>query len=370
MSRIHYSKPSITSLEVEYATRAAETGWGERCYDCITEFEEKFKKHLGVEFAHATSSCTGALHLGYAAIGLQPDDEVIIGDINWLACAAAITYLGAKPIFVDVQPDSWCLDPKKVETAITSKTRAIVAVHVYGNLCEMNELREIADRHNLALIEDAAEAVGSIYHGKRAGSMGDFGVFSFHGTKTLTTGEGGMFVTNDQGLYEKVKTLNNHGRLPQTTKQFWADMIGYKYRMANVQAAIGCAQMERVDELVARKREIFLEYQRLFSGIKGVTMNPEPLGTTNGYWMPTLVFDREMNFNREKMLTKFKENNIDGRVFFWPLSWLPMFERTDKNPVAYDITERAINLPSYHDITQEEQKRVYEVVGTFIGKEW
>ncbi len=360
MNRIHYSKPSITALEVKYATQAAETGWGEKCYDCITDFEEKFKEHLGVKFAHATSSCTGALHLGYAALGLEAGDEVILGDINWLACASAITYLGAKPVFVDVLPDTWCVDPVKVEAAITPKTKAIVAVHLYGNLCEMNELRDIANRHNLYLIEDAAEAIGSIYHGERAGSMGDFGVFSFHGTKTLTTGEGGMFVTNNVDLYEKVKGLNNHGRLLGTTKQFWADVIGYKYRMANVQAAIGCAQMERIDELIARKREIFLEYQRLFAGMNGVSMNPEKPGTTN--WMPTLVFDRECNFDREKLLTRLKENNIDGRVFFWPLSWLPMFDRTDKNPVAYDITERAINLPSYHDITPDDQKRVVEVV--------
>jgi len=362
MNRIHYSKPSITSLEVGYATRAAQFGWGERCYDCITDFEESFKQHLGVKFTHATSSCTGALHLGYTAIGLQPDDEVIIGDINWLACAAAITYLGAKPVFVDVLPDTWCLDPVKVESSITSKTKAIVAVHVYGNLCEMNELRNIALRHNLFLIEDAAEAIGSVYHGKKAGSMGDFGVFSFHGTKTLTTGEGGMFVTDNPDLYEKVITLNNHGRSQRTSKQFWADTVGYKYRMANVQAAIGCAQMERVDELIAKRREIFLEYHRLFSGMKGVTMNPEKTGTTNGYWMPTLLFDCGTKFDREKLLAKFKENNIDGRVFFWPLSWLPMFERVETNPVAYDITERAINLPSYHDLTKEEQQRVYEVI--------
>ena len=361
-NRIYYTKPSITEREIVYATEAATVGWGDRCYEWIEKFEAAFKNHLGVQYAHATSSCTGATHLGLNAIGITSGDELIMGDINWIASASPITYLGAKPVFVDVLPDTWCLDPKKVEAAITPKTKAIMAVHIYGNLCEMNELQDIAKRHGLYLIEDAAEAIGSVYHGQRAGSMGDFGVFSFHGTKTLTTGEGGMFVTNNPDLYEKVKALNNHGRLPGTTKQFWADVIGYKYRMANVQAAIGCAQMERIDELVARKREIFLEYQRLFSGIKGLTMNPEKNGTTNDYWMPTLIFDREMNFNREKMLARFKENNIDGRVFFWPLSWLPMFERTDKNPIAYDITERAINLPSYHDITTEDQKRVFEVI--------
>ncbi|MCL2119747.1 MAG: DegT/DnrJ/EryC1/StrS family aminotransferase [Planctomycetaceae bacterium] len=366
MNKIHYSKPSITSLEVEYATRAAQIGWGERCYDCITDFEEKFKQHLGVKYAHATSSCTGALHMGYAAIGIKPGDEVILGDINWLACAAAITYLGAKPVFVDVLPDTWCLDPIQVEAAITPQTKAIVAVHLYGNLCEMNKLQVIAAGHNLVLVEDAAEAIGAVYHGKRAGSIGNFGVFSFHGTKTLTTGEGGMFVTNNGELYEKVVTLNNHGRPPQTSTQFWAEMIGYKYRMANVQAAIGCAQMERIEELIAKKREVFLEYQRLFADMPDITMNPEPAGTVNGHWMPAILFGKSYNFDREKLLTKFKENNIDGRCFFWPLSWLPMFDRVETNPVAYDITERAVNLPSYHDITEEEQKRVCDVIKSFI----
>ena len=151
IEKIHYTKPSITELEIEWATKAAATGWGERCYDCITDFEERFKQHLGVKYAHATSSCTGATHLGLAALGITTGDEVILADINWIAVASPITYLGAKPVFVDVLPDTWCLDPAKVEEAITPKTKAIVAVHVYGNLCDMRRLREIADRHGLWL---------------------------------------------------------------------------------------------------------------------------------------------------------------------------------------------------------------------------
>ena len=368
MNRIFYTKPSITELEVQRATEAATVGWGGRCYDYILEFEKQFCNHLGVRYAHATSSCTGATHLGLVALGITAEDEVILGDINWIATAAPVTYLGAKPVFVDVLPDTWCIDPEKIEEAITPRTKAIVAVHVYGNLCDMKRLREIANKHGLWLIEDAAEAIGSVYHGQKAGSLGDFGVFSFHGTKTITTGEGGMFVTNHEELFNKVKTLNNHGRSLQTTKQFWAETIGYKYRMSNIQAAIGCAQMGRIDELIAKKREIFMEYQRLFSGIQGMTMNPEKPGTTNGYWMPTIVFDKSLNFNRENLLKKFQENNIDGRVFFWPLSWLPMFERVETNPVAYDITERAINLPSYHDLTVEEQKQVRDVTIRVLGE--
>ena len=218
--RIHYTKPSITELEVRYATDAAANGWGEHCYDYINRFEEAFKAHLGVKFAIATSSCTGALHMGMAALGIGPDDEVIMADTNWIATAAPITYLGAKPVFVDILPDSWCLDPDLVEKAITPRTKAIVAVHLYGNLCEMDKLLAIGEKYGIPVIEDAAEAIGSIYHGKRAGAMGKFGAFSFHGTKTLTTGEGGIFVTNDPDLYEHVLTLSNHGRARGQIKQF------------------------------------------------------------------------------------------------------------------------------------------------------
>src|SRR3990167_3933723 len=204
---IHYTKPSITELEVEYATDAARHGWGSQCYAYIQRFEAAFARHLGVKHVIATSSCTGALHMGLAALGVGPGDEVILGDTNWIASAAPITYLGAKPVFVDILPDTWCIDPAQAEAAITPKTKAIIAVHLYGNFCEMDCLLEIGKRHDIPIIEDAAEAIGSYWHGHHAGSMGAFGTFSFHGTKTITTGEGGMFVTQDEALYEKVLTL-------------------------------------------------------------------------------------------------------------------------------------------------------------------
>ncbi len=183
--KIYYTKPSITKLEVKYANDAAKNGWGKHCYDYIERFEKLFRNHLEVKHSLATSSCTGALHMGLKAIGINPGDEVILADINWIATAAPITYLGAKPIFVDVLPDTWCIDPKKIEASITSKTKAIIAVHIYGNLCDMDKILEIGRKYKLIVIEDAAEALGSVYKGKKAGSMGDFGVFSFHGTKTI-----------------------------------------------------------------------------------------------------------------------------------------------------------------------------------------
>jgi perosamine synthetase len=360
--RILYTKPSITELEVRYATDAAANGWGDRCYEYIHRFEELFKAHLGVKYAIATSSCTGALHMGMAALGIGPGDEVILADTNWIATAAPIVHLGATPVFVDILPDSWCLDPARVEQAITPRTRAIIAVHLYGNLCDMDRLLAIGDKHGIPVIEDAAEAIGSVYQGRRAGSIGRFGTFSFHGTKTITTGEGGLFVTNDKALYDTVLTLSNHGRAVGQTKQFWPDMVGFKYKMSNVQAAIGCAQVERIDGLIERKRSILGHYRTQLDALPGLAMNPEPEGSQIGAWMPSVVFDQESGITREMLLSAFKEESIDARVFFYPLSGLPMFSAKPENSNAWSIPNFAINLPSYHDMTREEQDRVLDVI--------
>ena len=360
--RIPYTRPSITDLEARYSADATLNGWGERCYEYIERFEQSFAEHLGVTYAVATSSCTGALHLGLAALGVGPGDEVILADTNWIATAAPIVHLGATPVFVDVSADNWCIDAACVESAITDWTKAIVVTHLYGNVCDMDALLAIGARHSIPIIEDSAEAIGSEYRGHRAGSMGAFGTFSFHGTKTITTGEGGMFVTNDAELYERVVTLSNHGRARLQTRQFWPEAVGFKYKMSNGQAAIGCAQVERVQSLVDRKREIMTIYRRGVVGMTGVRMNPEPIGTVNGAWMPTVVFDRETGITREMLQTAFAQENIDARVFFHPLSSLPMFMSRPRNTNAWDIPTRAINLPSFHDITLAEQQRVIGVI--------
>jgi perosamine synthetase len=368
-SRVLYTKPSITELEVRYATDAAATGWGERCYDYINRFEAAFKTHLGTSYAIATSSCTGALHMGMAGLGVGPGNEVIMADTNWIASAAPITHLGARPVFVDIRSDSWCIDPDLIEAAITPRTKAILAVHLYGNLCDMDRLLAIGEKHGIPVIEDAAEAIGSVYYGKRAGSMGAFGAFSFHGTKTVTTGEGGMFVTNDGALYDRVLTLSNHGRSHTQSKQFWPDIVGFKYKMSNIQAALGCAQMERIAELTSRKQQIFHYYRDRLQELPGVRMNPEPTNIVNGAWMPTVVFDQSSGVTREKLVAAFAANNIDARVFFYPLSGLSMFEQVPANRHAHGIPSRAINLPSYHDMTTEDQDRVIAVVRGMLRKE-
>jgi perosamine synthetase len=361
--RIPYAKPSITDLEIAYAADAAKHGWGERCYAYIERFEAGFARHLGVRHAIATSSCTGALHMGLHALGVGPGDEVVLADSNWVATVAPIVHLGATPVFVDVLPDTWCLDPAQVEAALTPRTRAIIAVHLYGNLSDMEALLAIGARHGIPVVEDAAEAIGSVYRGRRAGSLGRFGVFSFHGTKTLSTGEGGMFVTDDPDLYERVLTLSNHGRARGQARQFWPEEVGYKYKMSNLQAAIGCAQLERVEELVAAKQAVFRAYAAKLAGCP-VTLNPEQPGCVNGCWMPTIVQAEGAPVRKEPLMEALRREGVDARVFFWPLSTTPVVGRRafSGRHVAAELQQRALNLPSFHDITAEEIDAVARVV--------
>jgi perosamine synthetase len=369
LRKIPYTKPSITELEVQYATDAAANGWGEHCYDYIIRFEEAFKAHLGVKYAIATSSCTGALHMGMHALGIGPGDQVIMADTNWIATAAPIVHQGATPVFVDILPDSWCLDPEQVELAITPKTKAIVAVHLYGNLCDMDALLAIGQRHGIHVIEDAAEAIGSVYHRRRAGGMGRFGAFSFHGTKTVTTGEGGMFVTDDPVLYERVLTLSNHGRARGQAKQFWPDIVGFKYKMSNIQAAIGCAQMERIEELISAKRRVFRMYSKALENLP-VRMNPQPDGCINGYWMPTFVAEEATLFNRDELMSELRSTGVDARVFFWPLSLTPAggHKAFDRPYLSESIHLRALNLPSHHNLSEDDASFVGGTIRDYFSR--
>jgi perosamine synthetase len=379
--RIPYTLPSITELEVAYATDAARNGWGEQCYAYINRFEQAFKEHLGVSYAIATSSCTGALHMGMHALGIGPGDEVILADTNWVATLAPILHLGAQPVFVDILSDTWCLDPSQVEAAVTEKTKAIVAVHLYGNLCDMDRLRSIGEAYGIPVIEDAAEAIGSTWDGKRAGSLGRFGAFSFHGTKTMTTGEGGMFVTDDEDLYERVLTMSNHGRARNQVKQFWPDILGYKFKMSNVQAAIGCGQLERIDALIARKKEILCQYREAFASVlSGIAwLNPEGKGAADpGAWMPTVMFSDNMMNSVEPLRARLVEYGIDARVVFHPLSlvcttWPQCREAhevraTTTNNQASRFSTHALNLPSFHDMKEDDIRYVVQSISDVLGR--
>ncbi len=362
MISIH--NPTVTDLEVEYVTDAVKNGWGDKCYDYINRFEKTFAAYIGTKYSLATSSGSGAIHLSLAALGVKAGDEVILGEIDWVSSAASISHLGAKPVFVDVLEDSWCIDPSKIEAAITPKTKVIIAVHIYGNLAEMDKIMAIAKKHDLPVLEDAAESLGSLYEGKKAGSFGDIAIFSFHGTKTITTGEGGMIVTNSSRHIERVRVLNSHGRDPkknndpEVNRTFWMEELGYKFKMSNIEAALGCAQLERLDEIIAKKRKVFNWYAEFFAAIEGIYLNPEPAGTFNSYWMPTAVFDKSLAVDSHHLIQYLKKIGIEARPFFFPLSSLPMFETVSSNKVAHGLYKRAVNLPSNFSLTKEEVKTV------------
>ena len=362
---IPITRPSISELEINYVNDAIRNGWGAQCYDYIYRFEKSFGSYVDTQYSHATSSCTGAIHLALMALGVKAGDEVIVPEITWIASVEPVLYIGAKPIFVDVKEDTWCIDPEKIIKAITPKTKAIIAVHLYGNLVEMDDVMAIANKFGIKVLEDAAEAIGSEYKGKKAGSIGDAGVFSFHGTKTVVSGEGGMLVTNEKDIWKRAKILNDHGRDPEVNRTFWMKEYGYKYKMSNLQAALGCAQIERVEALVEKKRTIFNWYKSLLQGFPCL-LNPDFAHTKNSYWMPTIILNNDVEFNRDKFFSHMKGCNIDSRPFFYPLSSLPMFEDNIGNKVAYDIYKRAINLPSYYDLTKEDVEYVVRCLRQFF----
>lgn len=319
MERIPVAGPWITQKEIDYVSDAAAHAWyaNANCYHA--RFERAFADYLGVRFAMALPSCTSALHLSLAALGVGPGDEVIVPEATWIATAAPISYVGAVPVFADVDPQTWCLTAESCEAWITPRTKAMIPVDLYGNMPDMDGLREVARRHNLVIIEDAAEAIGSEYKGGKAGSFGDTGTFSFHGSKTLTTGEGGLLVTNREEVFQRALFLRDHGRKPGD-KLFYNTEVAFKYKMSSLQAAFGLAQIERIEELIARKREIFAWYQEGLADVAGITLNVEPAGTRNSYWMVTAILDATLGIDKEELIKRLAEKNIDSRPFFYPLS--------------------------------------------------
>jgi perosamine synthetase len=358
MRKVLAAKPSITEREISYVNDAITNGWGENCYDYLIKFENAFKRYQGSPFGLATSSCTGALHIAFASLGLKPSDEVIVPDSTWIASVSPIVQLGATPVFVDVERDSWCVKPSHIEAAITPSTKAILVVHIYGNLVDMDAVMAIARKHNLPVIEDAAEALGSEYKGRKAGAIGDFGVFSFHGTKTMTTGEGGMLVSNNQALFDKASIIANHGRDPAVPKLFWCEHIGLKYKMSNLQAAVGLGQLERIEELVAHKRWVFKQYKEHLGGAD-IKMNMEREGCKNSYWAPTIVLIKSFDSEKRDILVQDMINqNIQVRPFFYPVSSFPMFSSVIGNKVSFSLSNRGVNLPSYFEMAEQDIEHV------------
>ena len=352
--RIKIAQPWVTQLEIDYVEDAIKNGWGDNMYFYIEKLEKLFSSIHNLNYATSTSSCTGATHLALEAMGIGEGDEVILPEITWASCPGAVIYSGAKPVFVDVIEETWCIDPKKIEDAITSKTKAIMPVHVYGNICEMDEIMNIAKKHNLKVIEDAAEALGSKYKGKRVGSIGDCGVFSFHGTKTASSGAGGMFITDDEDLYEEFTILHNQGRVKEEKKFFYPHKIGLKYKFSNLQAAMACAQIERLDELVNKKKQIFNWYQESFKDIQFISMNHQQEYAENSYWMTTLVFDKSLDIDRDNLMSYLNDKGVDSRPFFYPLSSLPMFKPEHANKISYNLYNRGIYLPGAFHLSKKD----------------
>lgn len=345
--------PSITEKEINYCKDAVENGWNENWNLYINKFEKTLAQYVNCEFAHSTSSCTGGMHLALLAAGVGEEDEVLVPEITWVATASVVKYVGAKPVFVDIDKHTWTMDPDKIEQLITKKTKAIMPVHLYGHPAEMDKICEIAKKHNLLIIEDAAPSIGAEFKGRKTGSFGNAAVFSFQGAKLLVTGEGGMIVSNDKNLIAKIEKLNAHGRAIDPPAPFWIDEIGYKYKMSNVQAALGLAQLERIEDLIQKKRHIFNRYFDNLSSIDGLLMNKEAEWAKSIYWMSSIYLEKEFPISRNELMKKLKEDKIDSRAVFPAISQYPMWE-TQNNPVAKHIGENSINLPSGYHLKDEQ----------------
>lgn len=368
MSKIPVAGPWITQDEIDMVTDAVATDWydGAGRYNAL--FEKLFAEYLGVQHAVSLPHCTSAIHLSLVALGIREGDEVIVPDVTWIASAAPISYVGAEPVFADIDPETWCIDTISLQACITEKTKAIIVVDLYGGMPGMDAIIEIADHHGIPIIEDAAEAIGSEYHGKKAGAFGRTGVFSFHGSKTLTTGEGGMLATNDSELFNRVLFLRDHGRVPRDAS-FHNSEVAFKYKMSGLQAALGYAQLQRVDQLVNKKRQIFSWYEERLGGLPFLKLNVEPEGVKNSYWMTSIVIDEGLDWPKLKLMKALAQKGISSRPFFSPLSVLPAYRRFRNaeqarrcNVVSYKVSRQSLNLPSALVLSQEQVNTVCDTL--------
>ncbi|HEY3527621.1 MAG TPA: DegT/DnrJ/EryC1/StrS family aminotransferase [Nocardioides sp.] len=362
-SRIPVAGPSITELEAKRVLDAVTHAWYDDANRPIDDFETAFARYIGRAHAGCLPSCTAGLHLALAALGIGPGDEVIVPDLTWIATSAPISYVGAQPVFADVDPTSLCLTIDTVAACVTPRTKAVIAVDLYGAMPDMEALAAFADESGITLIEDAAEALGSEIAGRRAGSFGRVSVFSFHGSKTLTTGEGGMLLTDDPDLFRRVNVLRDHGRRPGD-RAFNNFEVAFKYKMSGLQAALGAAQLERVDELLEGKRRIHRWYKDGLAERDDVSIySSDNAGVV--WWMTSAHVSPETGWDKDRLQAELSRANIDSRPIFRPLSSLPAYRETseaararDRNQVAYRVSPWGINLPSALALTQADVQRV------------
>jgi perosamine synthetase len=369
-SRYRYpvAEPELGEEELKNVIEAVRSGWISGRGRFVEEFEEAFSRYIGVKYGIATSSGTTALHLALVALGVGPGDEVIVPDLTFVATINAVIYTGAKPVIVDIHPDYWCIDPDKLEKAITPRTKAIIPVHLYGHPCDMDPIMEIASKYNLYVIEDAAEAHGAEYKGRKVGSFGHASCFSFYGNKIITTGEGGMVLTNDGELAERIRILRDHGMHPK--RKYWHEVIGFSYHMSNLQAAVGLAQLGKIERFIEKKRRIARIYAEELSSINGITLHPEMPWGKCIYWLYSILIDPEKTrISRDELAEKLEERGIETRRFFYPLHEMPIYQEyaIDAYPVSSRISKQGLNLPSSVKLLEDDVKYIAQKLKEIIS---
>jgi perosamine synthetase len=345
--RIPVAAPALVGREREYVLDCIDSTWISSTGEYLERFEAAFAEFCGVR--HAVSCCNGtvAVHLALLAHDVGPGDEVIVPTLTYVASANPIAYCGATPVFVDAEPRTWNMDPELVADAITPRTRGIVVVHLYGHPVDMDPILELAERHGLWIIEDAAEAHGARYRGRLAGSMGSLGTFSFYGNKIITSGEGGMVVCDDDRMAALVRQLHGQGQDPR--RRYWFPVIGFNYRMTNIEAAIGLAQLECIDWHLARRREIAGWYREHLGNEEGIELSPNAPWAESAFWIACAVLSESRFGTRDRVMASLADAGIETRPFFYPLHTLPMYRDASAArafPVAEDLARRGLNLPS------------------------
>lgn len=357
---------SLSGRELEYVTDAVESGWVSSLGTYVTRFENEFASFCGVEHALCVANGTVALHLALHALGVGAGDEVIVPDLSFIATCNAVMLTGATPVFCDIESESLCLDPNRLESLITRRTRVIVPVHLYGHPADMDSINSIASKHGIDVLEDAAEAHGSTIGMRRVGSLGRAGTFSFYANKNMTTGEGGMVTTSDSALADSMRKLRDHAM--SSEKRYWHERMGFNYRMTNLQAALGCAQLEQIDNFLARRRSIFKGYKQRLGDVARVRLNREAAGTTNSYWMICLEVDGIGVDRRDQLCNAMRRRGIDTRPYFYPMSAMPYTPDSAITPVAYEVSSRGLNLPTYVALEDSDLDRICDVVRSEIQR--
>lgn len=351
---IPISKPMISNLDIQYVTDAVSSGWVSSIGYYVERFEREFADFCGVKHCITTSNGTVAIHLALVALGIGPGDEVIVPDLTFAATANAVILTGATPIFADVRQSDWCIDPLSVRQKLTSKTKAIIPVHLYGHPCDMDALHSIASEYDLKIIEDAAEAHGATYRGRRVGALGDCATFSFYGNKIITTGEGGCITTNSDFIAERARLLRDHGMSKEN--RYWHVEVGYNYRMTNLQAALGVAQLARIEHFL-RERARILQAYRHYLAPHGFTLNPHLDNTQPVNWLTCVLISKGNREARDQMLAHLKEQGIDSRPFFYPLTKMPIYAGS-RQPISEDLSSGGFNLPTFPELTDDNIQRI------------